>query len=105
MALGFTTIRNRDSMGNLRASVTDITLDNAYVAGGYVLTPQQLNMDSTVVYGDAAIKTVVAAGPQGAFLDCSVPTAPKLKLNAAAAEIANAATLTGVTVEVTAYGY
>lgn len=93
-----------DSIGNRRQTVTDIALDNSYTAGGYVLTPQQLGL-SNVAYGDVGIKTVVAAGPNGAFLDCSNPVAPKLKLNAAAAEIANNATLTGAIVEVTAIGY
>lgn len=105
MSLTFTSVVNHDSIGNRRTSVTDIALDNLYTTGGYVLTPQQLNMDNAVIYGDAGIKTVVAAGPNGAFLDCSTPTAPKLKLNAAAAEVGAAATLTGAIVEVTAVGY
>lgn len=105
MAFTLTQTVPGDSLGNRRLVVTDITLDNtAYTTGGYALTAQQLGLGS-VAYGDAAVKTVVAAGPVGAFLDCANPLAPKLKLNNAAAEMGNGtATLTGVIVEVTAVG-
>jgi hypothetical protein len=105
MALTFANVVNHESIGNRRTAVTDITLDNNYTTGGYVLTPQQIGMDNAVIYGDAGVKTVVALGPNGAFLDCSNPAAPKLKLNAAAAEVGAAAVLTGSIVEVTAVGY
>lgn len=105
MALVLTSVVTLDSIGNRRTSITDVQLDNAYTTGGYVMTPAQLGLPNAVLYGDVSIKTVVAAGPAGGFLDCSTPTAPKIKLNAAAAEIAAAATLTGVTVEITAVGY
>lgn len=105
MALTFTSVRNLDSIGNLRCSVVDVALDNLYTAGGYVLTPQQLGLPNGVNYGDVSVKTVLAAGPGGGFLDCSNPTAPKLKLNNATAEMTANATLTSAIVEVTAYGY
>lgn len=106
MAITFTSvIPVADSVGNRRLTVTDITLDaTAYTTGGYVLAPGNLGL-SKVDYANASVKTVVAAGPGEAFLDCSNPLVPKLKLNNAAAEMANAtATLTGVIVEVQAWG-
>lgn len=103
MTLGLTAPVPADSIGNRRLVVTDITLDNSYTTGGYVLTAQQLGLGA-VSYGDVAVKTVVAGGPVSGFLDCSNPIAPKLKLNLAAAEVGAGATLTGATVEVTACG-
>lgn len=104
MALAFTpVIPAPDSIGNRRQTVTDVALDNLYTTGGYVITPASLGL-SKVDYGDVSIKTVVAAGPNGAFLDCSNPVAPKIKLNAAAAEVAASATLTGAIVEIVATG-
>lgn len=106
MAFTFTPVTPvADSVGNRRLIVTDVTLDaTAYPTGGYPLTPIQLGLGK-VDYGNATVKTVVAAGPGEAFLDCSNPLAPKLKLNNAAAEMANAtATLTGVIIEVQAWG-
>lgn len=104
MALAFTSLVSRPiSSGSNRATVTSIALDNLYTTGGYVLTPQNLGL-GRVGFGDAAISAVVAAGPANAFLDCSNPDAPKLKLLAATAEVAGNATLTGATVVVTAHG-
>lgn len=92
-------------MGNRRLTVTDVTIDaTAYTTGGYVFTAANFGL-VRVDYGNASVKTVVAAGPGEAFLDCSNPLAPKLKLNNAAAEMGNGtATLTGVIVEVQAWG-
>lgn len=106
MAFTFTNVVNHESLGNRRTAVTDITLDaTAYVTGGYVLTPQQLNMDNAVIYGDVSTKTPTAVGTSG-FLDCTNPAAPKLKVNAATAEVGNGlTTLTGIVLEVTAVGY
>lgn len=105
MALVYTNVVNHESLGNRRTAVTDVALDNLYTTGGYVVAPQLLGMDNAVLYGDVSVKTVVAAGPPAAFLDCSTPTAPKIKLNAAAAEVAASATLTGAIIEITAVGY
>lgn len=106
MAFTLTPVVTLDSAGNRRQSVVDITLDaTAYVTGGYVLTPQQLGLGTAVVYGDVSTKTPTAVGTSG-FLDCTNPAAPKLKVNAATAEVGSGlTTLTGIILEVTAVGY
>jgi hypothetical protein len=104
MALTITPVVRDDSAGNRKLTVTDITTDNSYAAGGFPLTPANLGLNR-VFFGLCSITTAAATGNAvDASLDVSSPTAPKLKLVAAAAEVANAAG-TGAVVRVIAWGY
>lgn len=92
--------------GSTAFTLTSITLDNSYAAGGIPLTPAQLGLTSNVYFGVANVRTSVAtASPSNGALDCSTTTAPKLKLQGATslAELANAAG-TGAIVDVLAFG-
>lgn len=92
--------------GSTSFTVTSITLDANYVVGGFVLTPAQLGLTSNVYFGVVTVRTGVAsASPSNGTLDCSTPTAPKLKLLAAGAlaELANGAG-SGAIVDVLAFG-
>lgn len=90
---GSTAPAQRSNAASLKFSLTSITVGVAgdYSAGGIVLTPVQLGMDSQVLGGWAAVLT--AAGTSTVVqcvLDCTNPAAPKLKLNAVAAEAVGA---------------
>lgn len=103
---GSTAPAQRTNLASLKASLTSITLDGSYTAGGITLTPAQLGMDSFVLGGIVNIRTSVAtASPINGVLDCTTPTAPKLKLLGATgvAELANAAG-SGAVVDVYALG-
>jgi hypothetical protein len=51
VALGYNII-DRGSFGDLNVRVVDITLDNAYPAGGWALSPQSLGFGQNgIVYG------------------------------------------------------
>ena len=113
MALAFATHKmdpNSDAVrvvpGRLYQSLTSVTLDGSYAAGGVVLTPVNLGMVDAVYYGVATIRTPEAASGTAvqAVLDCSNPAAPKLKLNTATGEVA-AASNSGAVIDVLAYGY
>lgn len=104
MALTITPVRTRDSHGNQQRSITDVTLDGSYVAGGVALTALQLGL-TFVQDGTANIVTAAATGNAvDAIVVPQVDGSAKLKLAAAAAEVANAAG-TGLVVRVTAFGY
>lgn len=54
MALAFANVKPqpRDAWGQLEVRVMDITLDGAYAAGGYAITPQQVGLgaNGVIVY-------------------------------------------------------
>lgn len=80
--------------GSVYRTLTSVTLDASYAAGGIPLTPAQLGLTSQVFFGEVNVRTAVAtASPSDGVLDCTTPSAPKLKLQAAGAlaELANAA--------------
>jgi hypothetical protein len=103
---GSTAPAQRGNAAALKMSLTTITIGVAgdYSAGGIVLTPQQLGMDSFVLGGFPQIRTVGGAGTAvNGTLDCTNPAAPKLKLNTASAEVAGAG-VAGALVDVWAFG-
>lgn len=82
------------AVGALNLTMTTITLDATYAAGGIPLTPSQLGHVNSVLGGWVTVRTAVAtASPSDGTLDCTSVSAPKLKLQAAGAlaELANAA--------------
>lgn len=93
------------NLGNGNVSLTTITLDGSYVAGGIPLTPTQLGLNDSVLFGVVALRTPSGTGTAVAgVLDCTTPGAPKLKLNTATGEVA-AASNSGAIVDVLAFGY
>lgn len=90
---GSTAPSQRSNAASLKFSLTSITVGVAgdYSAGGIVLTPVQLGMDSQVLGGWAAVLTPGGAGTiSQCVLDCTLPATPKLKANALTAEAAGA---------------
>lgn len=101
MAFTATPVVRDDSAGNRKLTVTDVTADNTYAAGGAPLTAAQLGLNR-VFFAVCSIKTAAATGNA---VDASYDTAnAKLKVNAAAGEIANASG-SGLVVTVIAWGY
>lgn len=105
MALAYS-VKRRGSIGDLNYRIVDVTLDAAYAAGGYTLSPQFLGFGSngTVVF--------VLSGPADGFLTEYDEATGKLKVRdvssgvgVAAIEVANAlAGLSGVVVRIFALG-
>lgn len=82
------------ALGALDLTMTTVTIDATYAAGGIPLTPAQLGHVNSVLAGWVVVRTGVAtASPANGTLDCTNPAAPKLKLLGASAlaELANAA--------------
>lgn len=85
-----------------------ITLDStAYATGGLTnITPAVLGFANGVLFAVCSIRTANASAVGEAVLDCTNPAAPKLKLNIATGELANAATTqSGVVVDILATGW
>ena len=104
--VGSGAVASRGNAASLKMTLTSLTIGVAgdYSAGGVPLTPQQLGMDSFVIAGHVAIRTVGGAGTAvNGVLDCTTPTAPKVKLNTASAEAVGAG-VAGAVVDVMAYG-
>jgi|SRR5215831_9170768 len=74
MALGYT-VKRRFSVGDLTARIVDVTLDNAYAANGYSLSPQQagFGLNGTII-------AVIPMGAAGGFLPEWDPVGLKLKV-------------------------
>ena len=101
MAFTATPVVRDDSSGNRKLTVTDVTADNTYASGGAPLTAAQLGLNR-VFFSTSSIKTAAATGNAvDAYYD---EANAKLKVNAAAGEIANASG-TGLVVRVVAWGY
>lgn len=106
MALGYAIKHRFPSAGNLNIRVVDVTLDAAYLAGGYALDTQKMG------FGSNGSIVFALAGPADGFLTEYDEATGKLKLRdvssavgVAAIEVANAlAALNGVVVRVLAYG-
>jgi len=91
--------------GNLWYSLTSVTIDGSYVAGGIALTPAQLGMADAVYIGVVTVRTPTGTGTIAeGLLDCSNPAVPKLKLTTATGEIANASN-SGAILDILAFGY
>lgn len=107
MTLGYSIIR-RGSFGDLTYRIVDVTLDNAYAAGGYTLDPKQMGFGTN---GQIVFALVSGGGADGFILEWD-ETATKLKardasggVGAATPEVANAlAGLNGVKVRLFAVG-
>ena len=94
--------------GSLRCSYTSVTLDaTAYATGGLTnITPSVLGLANAVMFAICSIRTANASAVGEAVLDCTTPTAPKLKLNTGTAELANAAvSQSGLVIDILAWGY
>lgn len=101
MALTITPVVRDDSAGNRKLTVTDITTDANYTAGGFTVTPANLGLNR-VFFATCNIKTAAAGSTAvDVFYD---EVASKLKFNAAAAEMANSLG-SGTVVRVVAWGY
>lgn len=94
----------RDSHGNQIATVTDVTADGSYAAGGAPVTAAALGL----AFVQSGVANILTSAATGNAVDAAVipqtDGSIKLKLNAAAAEVANAAG-TGLVVRVLAFGY
>ena len=105
MALGYS-IKARGSFGDLNYRIVDVTLDNAYLAGGYSLSPQQLGFGS-----NGTVLFVLAPSSDG-FLPEFDEATGKLKIRdssgaagVATPEVANSlAALAGLVCRVFAMG-
>lgn len=105
MALVYS-IKDRGAFGDLFVRIVDITLDNAYAAGGYAVTPQALGfgLNGTILHVDT--------GVVGGFLTEYVPASGKIKVmdsssaaDTAAREVTNAlAGLNGLVLRVKVLG-
>lgn len=99
MALGYNIVR-RGSFGDLWYRIVDITLDNAYLAGGYDLDERSVGLGS-----NGSIDFVLASARGGFFTDWN-PATGRLMIRdasgvagAASPEVANAnANINGVVV-------
>lgn len=89
MALGYA-VRDRSAFGDLTVRIVDITLDNAYAAGGYTLDPRScgFGLNGTILHCDV--------GVAGGFLMEYSPSTGKLLVRdasgvagAASPEVAN----------------
>jgi hypothetical protein len=99
-------VRKRASIGDMFVRIVDVTLDNAYAAGGITLSPQQMGfgLNGTVLF--------VLAGPVDGFLTEWDESTSKLKVRDASGaagtatpEVANnLAALSGAVVRVMALG-
>jgi hypothetical protein len=104
MALTFTAPAKLNP-GTLSVSQVSVTLDASYSAG-VGITLQQLGFGTGVVFGVVAIRTSTPTGPSGGTLDCSTPTAPKLKLqNAGSTDQLAAGDGAGAVIDIVAWGY
>ena len=105
MAITPTAVRRNDVFGNLKVTVTDILCDTSYPTGGYTVTPDNLGLRG-VLFGVVQIKTTAALGNavDGALV-VTDPVTVKLKLNAAAAEVANTTNVSTLVATVVAFGY
>jgi hypothetical protein len=62
-------------------TLTQITLDGSYATGGIPVTPAALGLTQSAIFGHITVRTAVAThSPGGGTVDCTNPTAPKLKL-------------------------
>jgi hypothetical protein len=108
MALTATINRTGDVLGNLRVVNADINIDaTTYTTGGYVLSPALFGLIG-IAFGQLSPKTVVALGPgDGSIIPQNNGATFLMKLIAPSgiAEVANAASLTGAVINVTAYGW
>jgi len=107
MALTYSVVR-RGSIGDLNYRIVDVTLDAAYAAGGYALSPQQMGFGSN----GSILFVLISGGGADGFLTEWDETNTRLKVRdssggvgAATPEVANAlAGLNGVKVRVFALG-
>lgn len=99
-------IVKRGAAGELFFRVVDVTLDNAYPAGGWPITAQQLGFGTNgVVYG------LTLQGDTGGFAVTYNPTTKKLMVrdasgavNTLTPEITTATLMNGVVARVLAWG-
>jgi hypothetical protein len=67
--------------GQCTITLTQITLDASYAAGGIPVTPAQLGLTQSAIFGHITVRTAVAThSPGGGTVDCTNPAQPKLKL-------------------------
>lgn len=105
MALAYNVV-DRGAFGDLNVRVVDITLDNAYAAGGWALTAKDLGFGTNgIVYG-----VIPFSDGSGRILSWD-RTANKLMVrdasgaaNAATPEITTLTQMSGVIVRVIAFG-
>jgi hypothetical protein len=88
--------------GSEKRTVTEVAMDNSYPTGGEVVTPKELGMRIV----DFAICTVSAVGGTVNVAQAHYDTATgKLKLfDETPAEVANAADVSAIKVQVVAFG-
>jgi hypothetical protein len=103
MAATAVVARKNDVLGNLRTTVTDVTADASYAAGGFPLTAAQLGLGQ-VVFGLCSITTPSGTGTAvDAVLVPQTDGSVKLKLVTATGEVANASN-SGAVIRVMAFG-
>ena len=91
------------SVGAERSVVKLLTASGTYTTGGDAITAASLGL-TRILHGTVAVHTADASAVVQAVL---VPTATGalVKLNAAAAEVANATDVAGLVLQVQAYGF
>jgi hypothetical protein len=88
-------------LGSLKVTNTDVVGDSSYPTNGTALTPAQLGL-SVVVFAITSVKVVGGNGPAEAYYD--IPNS-KLKCFTATGEVSNTTSLSGATIQITAFGY
>jgi hypothetical protein len=107
MALSFSAVDWAGVSGTQRKTVTNVTFDSSYLSGGETVTAAQLGL-SSLDYGTCQIKAVGGTvNVASAFLECVAdPAANKIHLwDETPAEVTSTADVSGIVVQVTAFGH
>ncbi len=101
MAVATKTLKKAQTPGAEKRTVIEVTFDNSYPTGGEPLTPKELGLR----YVDYATVSIVANAGAVSVVDVSYDvTNQKLKAFGPTGEVANAADLSTVKVQVVAFG-
>ncbi len=95
-------------VGPLKVSITNVLWDaTTYSTGGLAISLAQLQLPNKVIFANASVSVPATAAVTGGISEVSYNSATgKLQIfNSAGQEVANATTLTGLGIQVQAYGY
>lgn len=107
MSLSFSAVDWAGVSGTQRRTVTNVTMDSSYLSGGETVTAAQLGL-SSVDYGICSIKSVGGTiNVAEAFLECKADPATNLLhlYDETPAEVSSTSDVSGVVVQVVAYGH
>lgn len=97
------------SVGDVKCTVTNIVGDSSYPTGGTAVTPQQLGLPVTVLFtqSEAIATTGANNGASSFYYNTSTGKLQCFTTGATGAfnEVANAVNLSGLTIQILAFGY